>query len=104
VVQPLVAILLGTRAGLTDARAGRPPYILAVVAHPGHRREMLGQAVNDLTNIVLMGILLDTVSQWLMLGVAYPFAALVVGPVLIAFPYSVARALANRAGRRLVRG
>ena len=43
-----------------------------------------------------MGILLDSVCQWLILGASYPGAALVVGPVLIALPYAVARALGNR--------
>jgi len=48
--------------------------------------------------VLLVGILLDSVSQWLILGASYFGAALVVGPVLIAVPYAVARALANRAG------
>jgi hypothetical protein len=44
-----------------------------------------------------MGILLDAVCQWLILGASYPGpgAALVVGPVLIVGPYTLARALAN---------
>ena len=41
-------------------------------------------------------MLVDSVCQWLILGASYPGAALVVGPVLIAFPYAAARALANR--------
>jgi hypothetical protein len=47
-------------------------------------------------NLMLMGILLDAVLQWVILGVSHPGAALVVGPVLIATPYVMARALANR--------
>jgi len=43
-----------------------------------------------------MGILVDSVCQWLILGASYPGAALVIGPVLIGGPYAVARALANR--------
>jgi len=35
--------------------------------------------------------------QWIILGVSHPGAALVVGPVLIVGPYSLARALSNRA-------
>jgi len=44
-----------------------------------------------------MGILLDAVCQWLILGASYPGpgAVLVVGPVLIVGPYTLARALAN---------
>ena len=100
VFQPIVAILLGVRAGRGDALAGRPPYLLAVIAHPEHRRQMLAETARGLANIVLLGILLDTVSQWLILGVAHPAAALVVGPVLITLPYVLARAISNRISRQ----
>ena len=48
-----------------------------------------------MVNLVLIGILLDAVFQWIILGVSHPGAALVVGPVLIAGPYSFARALSK---------
>jgi len=47
-----------------------------------------------------MGILFDAVSQWLILGVAHFGAAIVVGPVLIVTPYTIARGLTNRLARR----
>lgn len=46
-----------------------------------------------------MGVLLDSILQWFILGASYPGAALVVGPLLIAASYPVARALANRVAR-----
>jgi hypothetical protein len=48
-----------------------------------------------------MGVLMDAIFQWIILGTSHPAAALIVGPVLILGPYSVARALANR-GARLI--
>ena len=53
-------------------------------------------AFRDVANMLLAGILVDSVCQWLILGASYPGAALLVGPVLIAVPYAAARALANR--------
>jgi len=47
-----------------------------------------------------MGILLDSVFQWVLLGVSYPGAALVVGPVLIVLPYALARGIAGLVARR----
>jgi hypothetical protein len=99
VVQPCLAILLGCRDGFADARAGRTPYLLALVGGEG-RAALARSALASIVNLLLMGILLDTISQWLILGAAYPGAALAVGPVLIAAPYSVSRAVANRAARR----
>lgn len=49
-----------------------------------------------------MGILLDVLCQWLILGVSHPGATLVVGPVLIAVSYSMVRALANRVTRHML--
>lgn len=96
VLQPLVATLLGVAAGRADARAGRPPYLWALAFHAEHRGAMLRESCRSLANVVLTGVLADSVSQWLILGTSYPGAALLVGPVLIAIPYSITRALANR--------
>ena len=40
-LQPTVAILLGSRDGLKDARVGLPPFLWALVFHGEHRRELL---------------------------------------------------------------
>ena len=51
------------------------------------------------TSLLMMGIILDSLFQWVLIGASYPGAALVVGPVLIVTPYGLARALANRVVR-----
>jgi hypothetical protein len=100
VMQPLIATLLGIRSGLADARAGRPPYLYGVLFHRRLRRELLRTGFETVVNLLLMGILLDAIFQWVILGVSHPGAALVVGPVLIVTPYAIARALSNRLARR----
>jgi hypothetical protein len=99
VLQPSIAILLGVRSGLADARAGRPPYLLAMLLHRQLRPELARSTLASVANLVLAGILMDAVFQWVILGVSHPGAALVVGPVLILGPYTLARALANRLAR-----
>jgi hypothetical protein len=99
VFQPAVAILLGSRDGRLDARAGRPPYLYGVLFHRSRRRELFRSGFETVVNLILMGILLDAIAQWLILGASYPGAALVIGPVLITLPYVLARALANRVVR-----
>ena len=96
-LQPAVAVALGVAAGRADARAGRAPYLYALLLGSEDRGRLARSAFRDLANVLLVGILLDSVSQWLILGASYFGAALVVGPVLIAVPYVVARVLANRA-------
>lgn len=99
VLQPLIAVILGIRSGRSDARAGRPPYLYGLVFHQHLRRELLRSSFETVINLMLMGILMDAVFQWIILGVSHPGAALVFGPVLIVIPYSIARALTNRLTR-----
>ena len=95
-LQPAVALALGVAAGRADARAGRAPYLYALLLGTEDRGGLARSALRDLANVLLVGILLDSVAQWLILGTSYPGAALLVGPVLIGVPYALARALANR--------
>ncbi|MGH9391741.1 MAG: hypothetical protein ACRD1Z_19240 [Vicinamibacteria bacterium] len=98
-IQPTIAAVLGVAAGRSDAAAGKPPYLYAFFFHRKDRGELVRSSVESIANLILMGILLDSVCQWLILGASYPGAALVVGPVLIAVPYAVARSLSNRIAR-----
>ena len=96
ILQPLTAIILGVVSGLADARAGRPPYFYGMLFHRGLRRDLVKTGFSTIVNLLLMGILLDLIFQRIILGVAHPGAALIVGPILIVTPYAVARALSNR--------
>jgi hypothetical protein len=98
-MQPLIAIILGIRSGLADARSGRPAYLYGVFFHRSLRGELLKGGLATVANLLLMGILLDSLCQWLILGTSYLGAAVVVGPVLIVAPYTAARALSNRVAR-----
>jgi len=99
VLQPLIAIVLGVLGGLADVRAGRPPYLYALILHRDQRRELVKSGFETVLNLLLMGILLDAIFQRVILGSSHPGAALVVGPVLVVTPYAVARALSNRLAR-----
>jgi hypothetical protein len=97
--QPLFAMILGVRSGIADAKAGRPPYLYGILFDSESRGELAASAFRDVVNLLLMGILLDSLFQWVLIGASYPGAALVVGPVLIVTPYALSRALANRVVR-----
>jgi hypothetical protein len=100
ILQPVIAITLGIFNGMADARAGNPPYLWGIIFHKESRGELARTGFAVISNLLLMGILLDAVFQWIILGTSHAGAALVVGPVLIVTPYGVARALSNR----IVRG
>jgi len=96
ILQPAVATILGIRSGLADARAGRPAYLYGLLFHRGLRLELMKSGFESVVNLLLMGVLLDSIFQWVLFGTSYPGAALVVGPVLIVAPYGITRALSNR--------
>jgi hypothetical protein len=103
ILQPAVAILLGVRGGLADARAGNPPYLFGVLFAGGRRRELLRSGAAAISTLVAMGILLDLVLQLVLYRAVHPGAALLIGPILIGVPYALSRALTNRLARRLKR-
>jgi hypothetical protein len=100
IMQPLVAILLGSRDGVKDARTGSCPFLWGVVFHKGMRPQLLKSGLASVRNLMAIAILLDIISQYLIFREIHPGAALLLGPVLISIPYAVARALANRIARR----
>lgn len=102
IMQPIIATLLGARDGVKDAQAGRPAFLWALTFHGQRRREMLRNAFTSVSDLVAVAILLDLISQFLILREIHPAAALVLGPVLIGIPYAVSRGLGNRISRRRV--
>ena len=103
ILQPTVAIILGTRSGMKDARAGLPPFLWGLFFHGEHRRELLRSSLASTRNLLAIAILLDLVSQFLIFHEIRPGAALVIGPVLIAVPYVLSRAFSNRIWRSINR-
>ena len=100
IMQPTVAIFLGARDGAKDARVGAPPFLLGLVFGGGAGRESLKSAFRSTRELISVAILLDLVSQFLIFHVIHPGAAMLLGPVLIAIPYAISRAL----GTRICRG
>lgn len=102
VLQPTVAIILGARGGVKDARAGLPPFIRAVVLDGAQRPTLVRNMLASIRNLVAIAILLDVVSQYLIFREIHPGAALLLGPVLITIPYALSRAFTNRIVRRWI--
>ena len=101
ILQPLVAILLGVRCGLADAKSGQSPYLFAMLFHAHKRKELLHSGLLAVGHLLAMGILLDAVAQLLIYKQIHPGAALVIGPALVCVPYAVARCLTTRLARQL---
>ena len=95
-LQPTLAILLGVRGGVADARAGTPPYLFSLLCVGGRRRNLLRSGAATISTLLAMGIILDVVFQWVLYRAVHPGPALLIGPILICAPYAVSRGLTTR--------
>jgi hypothetical protein len=95
-LQPLIAILLGIRDGVRDARAGAPPYLLALITEKEQRRERIASLWKSLRVGLPLAILLDAVVQYLLFRSIRIAGAIFVGTLLMALPYCLARGFTNR--------
>ena len=96
ILQPTLAILLGVRAGLADAREGNPPYLFGLLFDAGRRKELLRNGVPAISTLLALGIMMDVVFQLLIYKAVHPGVALLVGPIFICAPYALARSLTTR--------
>lgn len=96
ILQPAVVILLGIRDGLKDAKAGTPPFTVDLLFESKHRKANFQSALKSLIKPIILGTVIDGISQYLMFGYVRPMAALLVGVGVIALPYALARGITNR--------
>jgi hypothetical protein len=97
VLQPLLAVLLGLRFGIRDAKAGRPPIIKDIARSKGHRGSRFTEAARDAIVPLLVAFIIDSILQQIINGRIRPLAAVIVGGLLVFLPFLITRALANRA-------
>jgi hypothetical protein len=99
VLQPLVAMIVGIRLGITDAKLGHGPFLMRLAVTPTKRRALLKEAAIKLVVPFCVAIVVDWILQYLTRGYVRPMAALVMGITLIWVPFSIARSLGNRVYR-----
>jgi len=104
ILQPLVAILLGIRDGLADARAGTPPFIYDFLFRPEDRRRDFASALKSLLYPIILGTILDCIAQYLIFKHVRLVPALLVGTLVMGVPYALARGVTNRIATLRQRG
>jgi hypothetical protein len=99
-LQPAMAAFFAIRAGLDDARTGKPPYFWSLVTDPAHRVDMLKDGWKGVGKVFLIALLLDVVYQIIVLKFVYPGEAIYVAFVLAILPYLILRGLVTRIARK----
>ena len=100
ILQPMMATLLAVRAGLKDAREGRPPYLWTVLTDPDQRVCLLREGWRSIARVFVLAVLMDLIYEWVVGRWFYPLETLIVGIVLAVLPYLLLRGPVNRIARR----
>jgi hypothetical protein len=88
ILQPVMAGILGIRAGLRDARKSKSFY-------SNHRCDLLRERGKDIASVFVFALILDVIYQLIALHTVYPGEAVLVAIVLGIAPYLLVRALVN---------
>jgi hypothetical protein len=105
ILQPAMAILAAARDGVRDARLGRRPYVWALihgVRDPQGRSGRLWEGVIATGRVLILGVIMDIIYQWKVLGTFYPGQAAVIAILLAFVPYLLLRGPFERLARHWV--
>jgi hypothetical protein len=102
ILQPAIASIIALRAGIRDAREGRPPYLWSAFVDPAYRSQFLHAGWKDIRMPFLMSIGLDIVYQIYIHQFIYPLELLFTATLLALVPYFVLRGPVNRIARRFM--
>jgi hypothetical protein len=107
ILQPVMAGIAALHDGMADARNGRAPYFWALVTRSSHWFGLLEEGVISTARVLLLGLVMDTIYQLIVLKTFYPAEAAIVAIVLAFIPYLLLRgpitrfAIYRRAGMRV---
>jgi hypothetical protein len=103
ILQPTMAILLAIRAGMKDAREGRPPYFWTILTDPAQRPVLIREGWKSVARVFVLAVIMEVIYQWIVLRWFYPGEALTIAVLLAVVPYLLLRGPINRLVRRLRR-
>jgi hypothetical protein len=105
ILQPAMAVIAALRDGVHDARFGRRPYFWALlhgVRDPRGRSGRLWEGIISTARILILGVVMDSIYQWMVFKTFYPGQAAVIAVLLAFVPYLLLRGPIARIARHWV--
>jgi hypothetical protein len=99
ILQPVMAAIVALRDGIADAKAGRTAYFWTLFANPLERGGRLREGLIATARIILLGLGMDVIYQFIALKTFYPGEAVIVAVALAFFPYVLLRGPIERIAR-----
>ncbi len=99
ILQPCMAALAAFRDGVQDARAGRKAYGWTLLTDASERGGRLAEGLISTARVLILGLVMDTAYQFVVLKSFYPGEAVIVALVLAFLPYVLLRGPIDRIAR-----
>jgi hypothetical protein len=99
ILQPTMAAIAALHDGVKDARTGRSPFFWTLLSNPAKRGGRLREGLISTARIILLGIMMDTIYQVIVLKTFYPAEAAIIAIVLAFVPYALLRGPIERIAR-----
>jgi hypothetical protein len=82
-----------------NAKSRRPPYFWALLTNPFAGGRRLYEGLISTARVILLGLCMDAIYQWIVLKTFYPAEAVIVAIALAFFPYVLLRGPITRIAR-----
>jgi hypothetical protein len=99
ILQPIMAAVAALFDGIKDAKSGRSPYLWTVLTNPMERGGRLREGLIATARIILLGLGIDAIYQFVALKTFFPGEAVIVAIVLCFLPYLFLRGPFARVAR-----
>lgn len=91
ILQPAMAGIAAFYDGVKDAKTGCSPYFETILTNPAERRGRLYEGLIHTARIILLGLVMDSIYQFIVFRSFYPGQAVVIAVVLAFIPYLLLR-------------
>jgi len=102
ILQPAVASVLALRAGVKDARQGRPAYLWAAITSAQYRWQLIHGGWKDMRTPFLVAALLDAIYQVITHEGIFLLELIFTATVLALMPYFILRGPLNLVARQFI--
>ena len=102
-LQPLMGFIAALHDGIKDARTGRTPYLWTILTNSEERGGRFREGLIATGRTILMGLVMDTIYQAVVLKTFYPGEAAILTILLAFVPYLLLREPIARIARRFQR-
>ena len=102
ILQPAVASVLALRAGVEDARQGRPAYLWAAITSAQYRWQLIHGGWKDTRTPFLVAALLDAIYQVITHEGIFLLELIFTATVLALVPYFILRGPLNLVARQFI--